>query len=199
MEGTTLFGTVLLVGALALVLLAVSIYNRLVSLRNRFKNAFAQIDVQLKRRHDLIPNLVKVAKEYLQHERETLEAVIAARNQAAGAVKQAAVDPGNAAALAGVATAEGVLASTLGRLFAVVESYPELKADQNMMQLSEELSSTENRIAFARQAFNDAVMSYNTSRELFPAVLLAGALGFAAAPFLEIDDVRQREAPTVSF
>lgn len=181
------------------VLLLVVIYNRLVTLRNRFKNAFAQIDVQLKRRYDLIPNLVEVAKQYMKHERETLEAVIAARNQAMGAVKQAAADPGNAAAIQGLIAAEGTLGGTLGRLFALVESYPDLKANQNMMQLSEELSSTENRISFARQAFNDAVMSYNTARDLFPAVLFAAMFGFQEAQFLEIENKEQREAPKVSF
>ncbi len=199
MDGITLFGVMLLVGGVGPALLAVVIYNRLVGLRNRFKNAFAQIDVQLRRRYDLIPNLVQVAKEYLRHERETLEAVIAARNQAAGAVRQAAADPTNSAALAGLAAAESTLAGTMSRLFAVVESYPELKANANMMQLSEELASTENRIAFARQAFNDAVMVYNTGRELFPAVLLAGLLGFAPASFLEPPEECQREAPRVSF
>ncbi len=192
-------GIVFLAVVLVLVLLVVGIYNRLVGLRNRFKNSFAQIDVQLKRRYDLIPNLVAVAKEYIKHERETLEAVIAARNQASGAVQQAAADPANAAAIQGVVAAEGVLSSSLGRLFALVESYPDLKANQNMMQLSEEMSSTENRIAFARQAFNDAVMTYNTSRELFPAVLFAGLFGFQPAQFMELEDKKEREAPKVVF
>jgi len=192
-------GIIFLVVCVVLVLLVVGIYNRLVGLRNRFKNSFAQIDVQLKRRYDLIPNLVSVAKEYIKHERETLEAVIAARNQASGAVKQAAADPSNAAAIQGVIAAEGALSGSLGRLFALVESYPDLKANQNMMQLSEELSSTENRIAFARQAFNDAVMTYNTGRELFPAVLFAGIFGFQPAQFLELEDKKEREAPKVAF
>ena len=192
-------GILFLAVCVVLVFLVVGIYNRLVGLRNRFKNSFAQIDVQLKRRYDLIPNLVSVAKEYIKHERETLEAVIAARNQADGAVKQAAADPSNAAAIQGVIAAEGALSGTLGRLFALVESYPDLKANQNMMQLSEELSSTENRIAFARQAFNDAVMTYNTSRELFPAVLFAGIFGFQPAQFLELEDKKEREAPKVAF
>ncbi|MFA6898689.1 MAG: LemA family protein [Desulfurivibrionaceae bacterium] len=192
-------GIVFLAVFVVLVLLVVGIYNRLVGLRNRFKNSFAQIDVQLKRRYDLIPNLVSVAKEYIKHERETLEAVIAARNQASGAVKQAAADPANAAAIQGVIAAEGALSGTLGRLFALVESYPDLKANQNMMQLSEELSSTENRIAFARQAFNDAVMTYNNGRELFPAVLFAGIFGFQPAQFMEIEDQKEREAPKVGF
>ena len=199
MSGSILSGLILLGGIVLVIGLIVAIYNRLVALRNRFKNAFAQIDVQLKRRYDLIPNLVKVAGEYIRHERETLEAVIAARNQAAGAVKQAAADPGNGAAMASLAAAEGVLSGTLGRLFALVESYPDLKANQNMMQLSEEMSSTENRIAFARQAFNDAVMTYNTAREVFPAILLAGTFGFQPAELLELEDQKQREAPQVSF
>ena len=199
MSGSIVAGLILLGGIVLVIGLIVAIYNRLVALRNRFKNAFAQIDVQLKRRYDLIPNLVKVAGEYIRHERETLEAVIAARNQAAGAVKQAAADPGNGAAMASLAAAEGVLSGTLGRLFALVESYPDLKANQNMMQLSEEMSSTENRIAFARQAFNDAVMTYNTAREVFPAILLAGTFGFQPAELLELEDQKQREAPQVSF
>lgn len=199
MGGLTLGGILFLTGCVVVVLLVVGIYNRLVGLRNRFKNSFAQIDVQLKRRYDLIPNLVAVAKEYIKHERETLEAVIGARNQAAGAVKQAAADPGNVSAIQGVIAAEGALSATLGRLFALVENYPDLKANQNMMQLSEELSSTENRIAFARQAFNDAVMTYNTSRELFPAVLFAGIFGFLPAQFLELEEKKEREAPKVAF
>ena len=199
MDGSIVIGLILLGGIILFIVVVVVIYNRLVALRNRFKNAFAQIDVQLKRRYDLIPNLVKVAKEYIRHERDTLEAVIAARNQAAGAVKQAAADPGNGAAMASLAAAEGVLAGTLGRLFALVESYPDLKANQNMMQLSEEMSSTENRIAFARQAFNDAVMTYNTAREVFPAVLFAGIFGFQPAELLEMEDSQQRQPPEVSF
>ncbi|PKN50025.1 MAG: hypothetical protein CVU58_02460 [Deltaproteobacteria bacterium HGW-Deltaproteobacteria-16] len=199
MAGLSLGGIVFLAVLVVMIVWVVGIYNRLVGLRNRFKNSFAQIDVQLKRRYDLIPNLVAVAKEYITHERETLEAVIAARNQASGAEKQAAADPGNAAAIQGMIAAEGVLSTTLGRLFALVESYPDLKANQNMMQLSEELSSTENRIAFARQAFNDAVMTYNTGRELFPAVLFAGIFGFEPAQFLELEDKKEREAPKVGF
>ncbi|MHB8988222.1 MAG: LemA family protein [Desulfobulbia bacterium] len=199
MAGLSLGGIVFLAVLVVMIVWVVGIYNRLVGLRNRFKNSFAQIDVQLKRRYDLIPNLVAVAKEYITHERETLEAVIAARNQASGAEKQAAADPGNAAAIQGMIAAEGVLSTTLGRLFALVESYPDLKANQNMMQLSEELSSTENRIAFARQAFNDAVMTYNTGRELFPAVLFAGIFGFEPAQFLELEETKEREAPKVAF
>lgn len=199
MEGSIVIGLILLGGIILFIVVVVVIYNRLVALRNRFKNAFAQIDVQLKRRYDLIPNLVKVAKEYIKHERETLEAVVAARNQAVSAVKKAAADPSNGAAMSSLAAAEGVLAGTLGRLFALVEAYPDLKANQNMMQLSEEMSSTENRIAFARQAFNDAVMTYNTAREVFPAVLFAGIFGFQPAELLEIEDTQQRQPPDVSF
>lgn len=185
-------------GGVLLVLYGVAIYNRLVTLRNQFKNAFAQIDVQLKRRYDLIPNLVETAKAYLAHERETLEAVIAARNQAAGAIKLAAADPGNAQAMAGLAGAEATLGGALGRLFALAEAYPDLKANQTMMQLSEELTSTENRVAFARQAYNDAVMIYNTACEVFPAVFIAGAFRFTPASMLEIAPAEQA-APRVSF
>ena len=199
MDGSILIGLILLGAIILFIGMVVIIYNRLVALRNRFKNAFAQIDVQLRRRYDLIPNLVKVAKEYIKHERETLEAVIAARNQAVGAAKQAAAAPGSAAAMGGLAAAEGMLAGTLGRLFALVESYPDLKANQNMMQLSEEMSSTENRIAFARQAYNDSVMTYNTAREVFPAVLFAGIFGFQPAELLEIEDTEQRQPPEVNF
>lgn len=199
MDGSFLIN-LLVIGLILLVIITpIAIYNRLVVLRNRFRNAFAQIDVQLKRRYDLIPNLVEVVKGYVKHERETFEAVIAARNQAVGAVRKAAADPGEAMAMLGLAQAENLLTGSLGRLFALVEAYPELKASQNMMQLSEELSSTENRIAFARQAFNDAVMSYNTSQEVFPAVLFAGMLGFKPAEFLELEDARERETPSVTF
>lgn len=192
-----LIGLVLLA---ALVFLVIRIYNQLVVLKNRFKNAFAQIDVQLKRRYDLIPNLVETAKGYLKHERETLEAVIQARNQAASAMQAAAANPGQAAAMAGLAGAEGLLAGALGRLFALVENYPDLKANQNMMQLAEELTSTENKVAFARQAFNDAVMTYNTYRESFPQTMLAGMFGFGPAMLLEFEDSQQiKQAPKVSF
>jgi LemA protein len=177
---------------------AVASYNNLVTLRNRFKNAFAQIDVQLKRRYDLIPNLVETAKAYMKHEREALEAVIAARNQAQASEQRAAAAPGDARAIQGLAGAEGALSGALGRLFALAEAYPDLKANQTMMQLSEELTSTENRVAFARQAFNDAVTSYNTSRELFPSSIIAGTFGFQQASLLEIP-VAEREAPRVSF
>ncbi len=192
------FVLVLIVGIVAAVLYVIAVYNRLVTFRNRFKNAFAQIDVQLKRRYDLIPNLVETAKGYLKHERETLEAVIAARNQAAGAAKQAAAAPGNPQAMALLSGAEGALTGALGRLFALSEAYPDLKANQTMMQLSEELTSTENRVAFARQAFNDAVMTYNTAREVFPAVLIAGAFQFSAAALLEIEE-SEKTAPRVTF
>jgi LemA protein len=174
-------------------------YNRLVKLKNRFMNSFAQIDVQLKRRYDLIPNLVETAKGYLQHERQTLEAVIAARNQAAGAERKAAADPGDPGAIQGLMAAEGLLGQTLGRLFALVEAYPDLKANQNMLQVSEELSSTENRIAFARQAFNDAVMDYNTTREQIPTNLIAGLFNFAPAQLFELKEEKERQAPKVSF
>jgi LemA protein len=192
------FGVLLL---LALIFLGwlVGIYNRLVTLRQRFKNAFAQIDVQLERRYDLIPNLVEVAKGYMKHERETLEAVIGARNQAQSAVKAAAANPGDAGAMKGLIGAEGVLSGAMGRLFAVMEAYPDLKANQNMMQLTEELTSTENKVAFARQAFNDAVMNYNTAREVFPANLVAGTFNFAPAELFELSDERARQAPKVSF
>jgi LemA protein len=176
-----------------------SMYNRLVSLRNRFKNAFAQIDVQLKRRYDLIPNLVETAKGYIKHERETLEAVIAARNTAATAEKQVAGNPADAAAMQGLIGAERNLAGAMTRFFALAEAYPDLKADANMRQLSEELTSTENRIAFARQAYNDAVTQYNTGRETFPSNLIANSFNFAEAPLLVIEDEKQREAPRVTF
>jgi LemA protein len=198
MSGILLLFTVLGIGILLVAFLAGN-YNRLVRLRNRFKNAFAQIDVQLKRRWDLIPNLVETAKGYMKHERETLEAVIAARNQAASAGERAAQNPADGDAVRGLIGAEGALAGALGRLFALVESYPDLKANQNMMQLSEELTSTENKVAFARQAYNDSVMRYNTARESFPANIVAGMFGFAAAQLFEIEDPDHREAPEVSF
>lgn len=177
----------------------IGLYNGLVTSRNAFKNAFAQIDVQLTRRNDLIPNLVETAKGYLKHERETLEAVIAARNSAVAGLKAVASDPGNAGAIAQLAGAEQGLSGAMGRLFAVMESYPDLKASANMMQVSEELTSTENRIAFARQAFNDAVLNYNNSREVFPGSLVAGWFNFLPAKMLELPDTVKREAPKVSF
>jgi len=184
---------------LILALFAMGSYNKLVVLRNRFKNAFSQIDVQLKRRYDLIPNLVETAKGYIKHERGTLEAVTAARNQASSAVQKAASDPGNASAIKGLLGAESVLTGALGRLFAVVEAYPDLKANQTMQSLMEELTSTENKISFARQAYNDAVMTYNTARETFPTVLIASPLGFKEAALFEITRPEEREAQKVSF
>jgi LemA protein len=178
---------------------ATGIYNSLVSLRNRFKNAYAQIDVQLKRRYDLIPNLVETAKGYLKHEHETLEDVTKARNIAYAASQAAAANPADASAVKGLVAAEGGLAGALGRLMVVSEQYPDLKANQNMMQLTEELTSTENKIAFARQAYNDSVMEYNTSRETFPNVVLAGMFGFAAAELFHVEDQAERAAPKVSF
>ncbi len=174
-------------------------YNSLVTLRNRFKNAFAQIDVQLKRRYDLIPNLVETAKGYMAHERETLEAVIKARNIAYTAGQAAAANPADASAMKSLVSAESGLAGAMSRLMVVSEAYPDLKANQNMMQLTEELTSTENKISFARQAYNDAVMTYNTARETFPTVVLAGMFNFAAAEPFQIEDVAQREAPKVNF
>jgi len=190
---------VLLVILVVIIVWFVGIYNKLVSFRNRFKNAFAQIDVQLKRRYDLIPNLVEVAKSYMKHERETLEAVIQARNQAQQAEKKAAEQPDDPQAMRNLMGAEQTLTGSLGKLFALSENYPDLKANQNMMQLSEELSSTENKIAFARQAFNDAVMNYNIYREKFPNVIFAGMFGFGPAQQFVIEDAAEREAPKVSF
>ena len=184
---------------LILVVIVVGMYNKLVTFRNRYKNAFAQIDVQLKRRYDLIPNLVETAKGYLKHERETLEAVIAARNQAASAGQAAAANPGDPSAMKSLGSAEGALTGALGRLFAVVEAYPDLKANQNMMALQEELTSTENKIAFSRQAYNDAVTYYNTQREMFPTVIIAGMFNFQEANLFEIEEPQQREVPKVSF
>ena len=187
--------------AVALVLWAVGIYNGLVTSRNGWKNAFAQIDVQLQRRFDLIPNLVETAKAYMGHERETLEAVIAARSAAQSGLVAAKAHPGDADAMAQLAASQGQLNGVLGRLMAVAEAYPDLKANQNMMQLTEELSSTENRVAFARQAYNDAVMADNNKREVFPSSVLAGAFNFAPAALLDIpaDKAQVREAPKVQF
>jgi LemA protein len=184
---------------IALVAFAIVIYNRLITLRNRVKNAFAQIDVQLTRRHDLIPNLVETVKGYIKHERETLEAVIKARNTAASLLRTAAADPTRGESVTQLAGAEGALSGALGRLFALAEAYPDLKANQNMMQLSEELTSTENRVAFARQNYNDAVMDYNNARETFPNSIVAGAFRFTPGALLEIEDVAKRAVPKVSF
>jgi LemA protein len=192
-------GWIILAILAALVFFAITIYNRLVASRNRFKNAFAQIDVQLTRRHDLIPNLVETAKGYMKHERETLEAVISARNVAVSGLKEATADPTNPEAMKRLAAAEQGLSGALGRLFALSEAYPDLKANENMMQLSEELTTTENKVAFARQAYNDSVMDYNTLRESFPNNFFAGWFNFQAAELLEIDDETKREVPKVSF
>ena len=190
---------ILLVIVVSVLLYAVGIYNRLISLRNRFKNAFAQIDVQLKRRYDLIPNLVETAKGYIKHERGTLEAVTSARNQASAAVQKAAANPADAVAIQGLMGAEATLTGALGRLFAVVEAYPDLKANQTMAQLMEELTSTENKVSFARQAYNDVVMIYNIARETFPAVVVANLFSFTLAQLFEITAAQEREAPKVAF
>ena len=191
---------VIVVIAIVLIAWIVGLYNGLVVLKNRFKNAFAQIDVQLRRRYDLIPNLVETAKGYLKHERETLTAVIEARNQAAGAAKALAAAPGDPAAVKAFSAAETGLAGVLSRLMVVVERYPDLKADKQMARVMEELTSTENRIAFARQAYNDSVTEYNTKRELFPSSIVAGIFNFAPAALLEsTDSAAQREAPQVKF
>jgi LemA protein len=193
-------GWIALAIVVGLVVWAVSIYNGLVALRNRYKNSFAQIDVQLKRRYDLIPNLVEAAKGYITHERETLAAVIAARGAAMGAAQKAAAAPGDAAAMQGLAQAEGQLGGAMGRMMAVFEAYPDLKANQNILQVQEELTSTENKIAFARQAYNDSVMEYNTGSETFPAALFAGMFGFTAATLLEsTESAEERKVPKVSF
>jgi LemA protein len=193
---------ILLVIVVVVAFFAVGIYNGLVTARNAYKNAFAQIDVQLQRRFDLIPNLVETAKGYIKHERETLEAVIAARGAAMNGLAAAKASPGDPAAMAELANSQGVLNSALGRLMMVAEAYPDLKANQNMMQLSEELTSTENKVAFARQAFNDSVMAYNNKREVFPSSIFAGMFNFAPATLLEIpaaDQAQVRAAPKVQF
>lgn len=183
----------------ALILWGVGIYNSLVNMRNRVKNAFAQIDVQLTRRHDLIPNLVEAVKGYMKHERETLDAVISARNGAVTDLDAAKADPANAELIRKLGESEGQLGAALGRLFALSEAYPDLKANQNMMQFQEELASTENKVAFSRQAFNDAVLSYNNQVENFPNNVIAGSFGFETASFLEIESEEVREVPDVSF
>ena len=177
----------------------VGVYNKLVTLKNRFENAFAQIDVQLRRRYDLIPNLVETAKGYMSHERETLEAVIGARNQAQAAEKRAAGNPGDAGAMQGLLAAEGALTGAMGRLFAVMEAYPDLKANQNFLQVQEELASTENKVGFARQFYNDAVMKYNTKTESFPTNIVANMFNFETAEFFEIEVAAEREVPKVQF
>src|ERR1700741_1302311 len=197
-------GVMILLGAIIilffLVTFVVSAYNRLVSLRNRYKNAYAQIDVQLKRRYDLIPNLVETAKGYIKHERETLEAVIKARNSAMSAAQAAAASPGNPAAMQQLGQAEGALTGVLGRMFALAEAYPDLKANQNMLALQEELTSTENKVSFARQGYNDSVMEYNTKRESFPDNIFAGMFGFGPAELLQAtESAEERKAPQVKF
>ncbi len=192
------------VGILVLIVIIVAfyciaVYNNLVTLRNRYENAFSQIDVQLKRRYDLIPNLVETAKGYMKHERETLEAVIAARNVAYQAEQKAAKNPGDPDSMQSLASAEGALGGALSRLMAVAEAYPDLKANQNMMMLQEELTSTENKVAFSRQGYNDAVTRYNTDRETFPAVLFANSLGFREAQLFEVESEKERQAPQVKF
>ena len=198
-KGLIILVIVLVVPVFFILMWIVSAYNRLVSLRNRYKNAFAQIDVQLKRRYDLIPNLVETAKGYIKHERGTLEAVIAARNAASTANTKAAQNPGEAGAMKELSSAETALTGTLGRLFALSEAYPDLKANTTMMRLMEELTSTENKVAFARQAYNDAVMAYNTRRETFPTNMVAGPFNFAAAESFVIAKPEEKEAPKVSF
>ena len=182
-----------------LVAYVIGIYNNLVNLRNRVKNAFAQIDVQLTRRYDLIPNLVEAVKGYMSHERETLEAVISARNAASSSLDAAKLDPSNAAAMKKLGASEGMLGSALGRLFALSEAYPDLKANQNMIQFQEELSSTENKVAFSRQAFNDSVLGYNNATQNFPNSVIAGMFNFESSSFFEIDSAAKRDAPSVSF
>jgi LemA protein len=193
-------GWIFLAVLIAIAVWGISIYNGLVAMRNRFKNAFAQIDVQLKRRYDLIPNLVEVAKGYMAHERGTLEAVIAARNGAASAAQKAAANPADGQAIQGLATAEAGLNGALGKLFALAEAYPDLKANQNMMAVQEELTSTENKIAFARQAYNDSVMGYNTKRESFPDNIFAGMFQFNLAELLQAtESPEERQAVKVKF
>jgi LemA protein len=201
---TMALGLLVILGGLLLVVIIfafviIGIYNKLVTMRNRYKNAYAQIDVQLKRRYDLIPNLVETAKGYMAHERGTLQAVTEARNIAYEASKAAAANPGDSGAVKNLAAAESGLAGTLSRLMMVSEQYPDLKANQNMMQLTEELTSTENKISFARQAYNDTVMTYNTDREVFPSNLIAGMFNFGPAELFVVDKPEQKDAPKVSF
>ncbi len=193
------FFAVVLFIVIVIAVWAIGIYNNLITLRNRYENAFSQIDVQLKRRYDLIPNLVETAKGYMKHESETLEAVIQARNQAFSAGKNAAAKPGEPGSMRDLAQAESQLGGALSRLMMVAESYPDLKANQNMLSLQEELTSTENKVSFSRQGFNDSVTSFNISRERFPAVVIAGMLGFAKAELWEIEDPKEKAAPQVSF
>jgi LemA protein len=203
MMGITLILVIILVVVVVVILavvgFAIGTFNKLVTMRNRYKNAYSQIDVQLKRRYDLIPNLVETAKGYIKHERETLEEVTKARNIAYAASQAAASNPGDASAMKSLISAESGLSGVLGRLMAVSEAYPDLKANQNMMQLTEELTSTENKISFARQAYNDSVMAYNTDREVFPANIIAGSFNFGPAELFVIDKPEQKDAPKVSF
>ncbi|HSW12323.1 MAG TPA: LemA family protein [Solimonas sp.] len=192
-------GWIPLILVVLLIVFVIAIYNGLVTARNGYKNAFSQIDVQLQRRYDLIPNLVETAKGYLKHERETLEAVISARNQAVSGLKAAQANPGDPQAMQQLQGAEGMLTGAMSRFMALAEAYPDLKANQNMMQLTEELSSTENRVAFARQAYNDAVMGYNNKREVFPNNLIAGSFGFTVAQMLQLESPEARVAPKVTF
>lgn len=192
-------GTILLIIIAVVAVLVITIYNKLVALRNRVRNGFAQIDVQLNRRYDLIPNLIEAVKGYMKFEKETLEAVIKARNAAVSGLQAASADPSNGEAIKALAAAETTLSGTLGRLFALVENYPDLKASQNMLQFQEELTSTENKVAFARQAFNDAVLNYNTAVQTFPNNLVANTFNFTPGEFLEIQEADKREAPKVQF
>lgn len=192
-------GMIFLGVVVAVILYGIALYNKLVGLRNGVKNSFSQIDVQLTRRHDLIPALIESVKGYMKHERETLEAVVAARTAAVNGLQAAAADPGNAQAIAELSGAEQVLSGALGRLFALSESYPELKANENMRDFQEQLTTTENKVSFARQAFNDAVMSYNNSIEMFPSSLIAGWFHFMPSAFLEIESETKREMPEVKF
>lgn len=190
---------VLVIGFILFLLFVIGIYNKLVSYRNQYKNAYSQIDVQLKRRYDLIPNLVEVAKGYMKHERETLEAVIAARNAAASANQRAAASPGDSSAMKDLAASEAALSGSLGRLFALAEAYPDLKANTNMLSLQEELTATENKVAFSRQAYNDAVTRYNTEREVFPSVVIANFFNFAPATLFELENKAEKDPIRVSF